>query len=61
MGLIAALLLTACAGATIIGAGCQTYAKARAELPFDAVADAPVVLAAWLDSLDFAMKNACAS
>ena len=58
-GLTLGVLLTACAGATLIGAGCQTYGEARKGMPVEAIATAEPALALWIDSLDFAMTKAC--
>lgn len=59
-GAVLMLLLTACAGAMIVGAGCRTYAEARLDRPSDAVMRlAPASLVNWLDSLDAGMTTAC--
>lgn len=59
MGLTVALLLSACAGATVIGAGCRIYAEARRDMPVEAISMTSVEVAGWIDSLDFAMTKAC--
>lgn len=53
--LAAFLLLTACAGAVAIGAGCSTYGTLRLSMPplgADAVSE-------WVSVLDAAMTRAC--
>ena len=54
-GLVVFLVLTACAGAVVIDAGCSRYAEARLTLPTlgtDAVSQ-------WVAVLDGAMTGAC--
>lgn len=59
-GLIIGLLLTACAGATGIGAGCRAYAEHRLSLPSDEVlVAAPRELLEWLNLLDARMLGVC--
>ena len=59
MVLIAVQSLTGCGSVMTFGAGCETYAEARRDLPIDALAEAPVEIAGWVDSTDVAMLEAC--
>ena len=59
-GLTIALLLTACAGVTAIGAGCDAYRLARSERPSDAALIASHNdVVSWINSLDVRMGKAC--
>ena len=59
MALAAMILLTGCAGARINGAGCDAYQEARKDLPFDALAETPTPVVAWIDATDAGMFSAC--
>lgn len=59
MGFLLAISLSACAGATVIGAGCNAYAEARVTLPWEAFAKAPVEATRWLNLLDVRMSKVC--
>jgi len=48
--------LTACAAATVIGAGCSTYRDARLEMP---EVTAKGEFLQWFNALDAAMFDAC--
>ena len=54
-GIVAFLLLSACAGMTAIGAGCEAYAEARLSMP--ELGDDP--LSFWIADLDDRMTGAC--
>lgn len=54
-GLIAFLILTACAGAAVIDAGCNAYGEARLTMP--ALGAGP--LSQWVAVLDSRMTAAC--
>lgn len=55
-------LLTACAGMTVIGAGCNAYETIRLLMPEDSVlSQAPRELLEWLLILDNGMLEACKS
>ncbi len=59
-GMIAALLLTACAGATGVGAGCNAYAEERLKMPADDVlVQAPLAVVQWINLLDARMTGVC--
>jgi len=58
-GFLLAMLLTACAGAMIVGAGCKVYGEARLDLPYDELSRAPENLARWINSTDKGMTEAC--
>ena len=59
-GLIGFLLLTACAGAVAVGAGCDTYREQRRAMPSDeALAASHVDVVRWINALDGAMTAAC--
>lgn len=54
-GILAFLLLTACAGMTAIGVGCSTYGQLRVSMP-ELGSDA---VSLWVADLDDAMTGAC--
>lgn len=53
---ILALIVTACAGAVSLDAGCAKYGQWRADMPRPLPDDA---LGAWVAGLDAAMTGAC--
>lgn len=58
--LIGFLLLTACAGAVAVGAGCDAYGEQRRKMPADAaLAASHVDVVRWINALDAAMTSAC--
>lgn len=57
--MILTIFLTACAGATLIGAGCATYAKARLDMPAEDLRASPPAVRRWIDALDAGMTEAC--
>lgn len=65
MGFLLAILLTACAAATVIGAGCSAYAEMRLSMPtYDAdfvqlLDQEPTPLLVWVNLLDARMTGAC--
>jgi hypothetical protein len=54
-GVIAFLILTACAGAIVLDAGCNRYAELRPDMP--TLGADP--LSQWVSTLDGAMTGAC--
>ena len=56
-GLMLAILLTACAGVTAIGAGCETYRDFRVRMPDPE--GVPRDFIDWFNQLDVAMLEAC--
>ena len=58
-GFLAATLLTACAGAVGIDAGCRAYTEARLTLPFDDLSDAPKPVVDWINLMDARMFAVC--
>ena len=59
-GLLAAMFLTACAGVTAIGAGCDAYRVARTQMPADDVLlQAPLEVLNWINFLDTRMTSVC--
>ena len=65
MGFLLAILLTACAAATVIGAGCSAYAEMRLSMPtynadfINMLDREPTPLLAWVNLLDARMTGAC--
>lgn len=58
--ILAFLILTACAGAVAVGAGCDAYGDQRRRMPSDeALAASPVEVLRWINALDAAMTAAC--
>jgi len=55
-GFLIATFLTACAAATVIGAGCSVYREARLEMP-EVTASGEFLQ--WFNALDAAMFDAC--
>lgn len=57
---LAFLILTACAGAVAVGAGCDAYGEQRRKMPSDeALAASPPEVFRWINALDAAMTSAC--
>lgn len=57
--LAAFAILTACAGAVAIGAGCDTYREQRRTMPVEDLAAAPRSVLDWVNGLDAAMTRVC--
>lgn len=49
---LSVILLTGCAGATLIKSGCNFYKERRLNMPWEALYDAPHDLVVWLNELD---------
>lgn len=58
-GFLLAILLSACAGATVLGAGCSAYAEARLDIPWDELSLSPHAVVAWVNLLDARMTGVC--
>ena len=58
-GFLIATLLSACAAASIVGAGCEAYFEQRLSLPFDELVEAPREVILWIDFLDVRMNEVC--
>ena len=56
-GFLMAILLTACAGAIMIGAGCDVYRSFRLDMPNPTGASRAFL--EWLNLLDVGMLRAC--
>lgn len=57
MGFLIAILLTACAGGVMIGAGCEVYAHYRPDMPSPVGASRAFL--EWLNLLDVEMYKVC--
>ena len=58
-GFLIATLLTACAAASVVGAGCEAYFEQRLSLPFDELVESPREVILWIDFLDVRMNEVC--
>lgn len=56
-GFLIAILLTACAGAVVIGASCEIYARYRLDMPD--ITGASRAFLDWFNLLDVEMLRAC--
>lgn len=57
MGFLMAMLLTACAGAVMIGAGCEEYISHRVSMPDPS--GIPSEFLRWFNLLDAGMLEVC--